>query len=279
MKPLLADLIGLPSRCGCVDSWSLRPRSHCERMRCSALGSCPTIGGQADARHGVLFGTIAERSRYEATICLRASFGLLDSVHLPLRQPIGGQRAVLHAQNPDLVSMPLPGSLHLVSAAVFGSSGRSAVARGATRVMSPLLSAGEGPPSNVAHSPDTSFELCPREGDVFIDMDAAGEQVLTHMRTLPRQPLPAEGSPRTLVFEDDKYGAMLGSDEQVVFLEDFLTRMLYESKNGELIITDRDSSGACPPPPHPPTTALGACATSSGNLVSRGSISCTKAVT
>lgn len=103
------------------------------------------------------------------------------------------------------------------------------------------FSSGEAPPPKVNEG--LKFMLCPQEGDVFLDCLASGEQVLTHVRTLRRQRLPASGRPWALVFDGDKFGALLGIHDEVVCLENYLTRMLYEGANGQLFIVDRDASG------------------------------------
>ena len=78
--------------------------------------------------------------------------------------------------------------------------------------------------------------LAKHKGNVFLDVDEEGKQVLTHIKTLSRMYCPAEGGPWTLHFgaDDDELGCLVGSQcpPKTVCLEDYLHRQLYTTNDG-----------------------------------------------
>ena len=88
-------------------------------------------------------------------------------------------------------------------------------------------------------SPGTGdLYLQPHEGLVFIDTTKDGS-FLTHIVTLRKQKLP-EGRDWALCFTDDGFGALV-SDDEVLCLEDWLTRQYYISETGAKFICETGS--------------------------------------
>ena len=77
----------------------------------------------------------------------------------------------------------------------------------------------------------------PHEGLVHLG-DAETGQVITHSWTFARQAVPNESGPYELCFDDQKFGALVGSDGKVVLLEDWLTTQVYESSSGQVLVAE-----------------------------------------
>ena len=75
----------------------------------------------------------------------------------------------------------------------------------------------------IASDSDVVLCLAPHLGCVYLDESVEG-QVITHSRTLRRQVVPSTGGPFSLVF-DGEFGALVSDvGDEVICLEDFLTR-------------------------------------------------------
>lgn len=92
--------------------------------------------------------------------------------------------------------------------------------------------------------PNQVFELIPHDGSVFLDplpgAQPAG-QVLTHVETQQKIPLPANES-WTLAFDETGYGALVEDGTEVVrLLEDCLTKSSMRSEEGESLVFLREN--------------------------------------
>lgn len=87
------------------------------------------------------------------------------------------------------------------------------------------------------------LELVPHKDLVFADSGPDTTQVITHSMTLRRQVLPSDGAPWSLCVDESGFGALVGAEDEIICLEDFLSRALFKAPDGEYFVCKRDSAG------------------------------------
>jgi hypothetical protein len=86
-----------------------------------------------------------------------------------------------------------------------------------------------------------TLTLAPHSDCVYLDECVDG-QVITHSQTLRRQAVPSEGGPFSLVFDGD-FGVLVSDEgDEVILLEDFLSRHLYFTDDGLMYVVDTTTS-------------------------------------
>lgn len=97
--------------------------------------------------------------------------------------------------------------------------------------------------SGIASVGEVTLSLAAHSDCVYLDECADG-QVITHSQTLRRQVVPSDGGPFSLVFDGD-FGALVSDEgDEVICLEDFLSRQLYLTDGGLMYVVDTASTSS-----------------------------------